>query len=127
MKVRDLIPKKEKLDREFKNLQLIEKLFKNNPDLAEEIADKMTVFEDAAYEKYLDTEEFKSLMKKENVKKFTKKELAEKADAAFGKIVKTTKNFSMSEEKEKKENKPSFFAFAKVDDESSFLDGLLKK
>ena len=94
---------------------------------AEEIADKMTVFEDAAYEKYLDTEEFKSLMKKENVKKFTKKELAEKADAAFGKIVKTTKNFSMSEEKEKKENKPPFFAFAKVDDESSFLDGLLKK
>ena len=94
---------------------------------AEEIADKMTVFEDAAYEKYLDTEEFKSLMKKENVKKFTKKELAEKADAAFGKLVKTTKNFSMSEEKEKKENKPPFFAFAKVDDESSFLDGLLKK
>lgn len=40
MKVRDVIPKKEKLDREFKNLQLIEKLFKNNPDLAEEIADK---------------------------------------------------------------------------------------
>lgn len=94
---------------------------------AEEIADKMTVFEDVAYEKYLDTEEFKSLMKKENVKKFTKKELIEKADAAFGKLVKTTKNFSMSEEKEKKENKPSFFAFAKVDDESSFLDGLLKK
>lgn len=94
---------------------------------AEEIADKMTVFEDVAYEKYLDTEEFKSLMKKENVKKFTKKELAEKADAAFGKLVKTTKNFSMSEEKEKKENKPSFFAFAKVDDELSFLDGLLKK
>ena len=94
---------------------------------AEEIADKMTVFEDAAYEKYLDTEEFKSLMTKENVKKFTKKELAEKADAAFGKLVKTTKNFSMSEEKEKKENKQPFFAFAKVDDESSFLDGLLKK
>ena len=40
MKVRDVIPKKEKLDREFKNLQLLEKLFKNNPDLAEEIADK---------------------------------------------------------------------------------------
>ena len=40
MKVRDIMPKKEKLDREFKNLQLLEKLFKNNPDLAEEIADK---------------------------------------------------------------------------------------
>ena len=62
----------------------------------------------------------------ENVKKFTKEELAEKADAALGKVVKTTKTFSMKEEKEKKENKPSFFAFAKVEHESSFLDGLLK-
>ena len=40
MKVRDIIPKKEKLDREFKNLQLLEQLFKNNSELAEEIADK---------------------------------------------------------------------------------------
>lgn len=40
MKVKDIMPKKEKLDREFKNLQLLEKLFKNNPELAEEIADK---------------------------------------------------------------------------------------
>lgn len=93
---------------------------------AEEIADKMTVFEDAAYKNYLDTEEFKSLMKKENVKKFTKEELVEKADAALGKVVKATKTFSMGEGKEKKENKPSFFAFAKVEHESSFLDGLLK-
>lgn len=94
---------------------------------AEEIADKMTVFEDAAYEKYLETEEFKSLMEKENVKKFTKEELIEKADAALGKVVKATRTFSMGESKEKKENKPSFFAFAKVEHETSFLDGLLKK
>ena len=40
MKVRDIMPKKEKLDREFKNLQLLEQLFKNNSELAEEIADK---------------------------------------------------------------------------------------
>ena len=40
MKVKDIMPKKEKLDREFKNLQLLEKLFKNNHELAEEIADK---------------------------------------------------------------------------------------
>ena len=93
---------------------------------AEEIADKMTVFEDAAYEKYLETEEFKSLMEKENVKKFTKEELIEKADAALGKVVKATRTFSMGESKEKKENKPSFFAFAKVEHETSFLDGLLK-
>lgn len=94
---------------------------------AEEIADKMTVFEDQAYSKYLETDEFKKLMDVENVKKFTKDELAEKADAALGKVVKTTKTFSMDAEESHKETKPSFFAFARTEHESSFLDGLLKK
>lgn len=94
---------------------------------AEEVAEKMTVFEDAAYENYLETKEFKDLMDVENVKKFTKEELAEKADAALGKVVKATKTFSMSTEAEKKSEKPAFFAFAKIEQNSSFLDGLLKK
>ena len=94
---------------------------------AEEIADKMTVFEDQAYSKYLETDEFKKLMDVENVKKFTKDELVEKADAALGKVVKTTKTFSMDAEELHKETKPSFFAFARTEHESSFLDGLLKK
>lgn len=94
---------------------------------AEEIADKMTVFEDQAYSKYLETDEFKKLMNVENVKKFTKDELVEKADAALGKVVKTTKTFSMDVEESHKETKPSFFAFARTEHESSFLDGLLKK
>ena len=94
---------------------------------AEEVAEKMTVFEDAAYENYLETKEFKDLMDVENVKKFTKEELAEKADAALGKVVKATKTFSMSTETEKKSEKPAFFAFAKIEQNSSFLDGLLKK
>lgn len=97
---------------------------------AEEIADKMTVFSDEAYSKYLDTEEFKSLMAKDTLKKFTKDELIEKADAALGKLNRTHQTFSMNTNKteDKKENKaPSFLAFAKIDHESSFLDGLLKK
>ncbi len=94
---------------------------------AEEIADKMTVFDDQAYSKYLETDEFKKLMNVENVKKFTKDELVEKADAALGKVVKTTKTFSMNAEESHKESKPSFFAFARTEHESSFLDGLLKK
>lgn len=94
---------------------------------AEEIADKMTVFEDQAYSKYLETDEFKKLMDVENVKKFTKDELVEKADAALGKVVKTTKTFSINAEESHKETKPSFFAFARTEHESSFLDGLLKK
>lgn len=94
---------------------------------AEEIADKMTVFEDQAYSKYLETDEFKKLMDVENVKKFTKDELVEKADAALGKVVKTTKTFSMNTEESHKKTKPSFFAFARTEHDTSFLDGLLKK
>ena len=94
---------------------------------AESIADKMTVFEDQAYSKYLETDEFKKIMDVENVKKFTKDELIEKADAALGKVVKSTKTFAMNTEEKHKEGKPSFFAFAKYEQETSFLDGLLKK
>lgn len=94
---------------------------------AESIADKMTVFDDDAYANYLDSNEFKTLMDVENVKKFTKEELAEKADAALGKIVKATKTFAMNPEESHKENKPGFFAFSKHENETSFLDALLKK
>lgn len=94
---------------------------------AEEIADKMTVFDDQAYSKYLETNEFKKLMDVENVKQFTKDELVEKADAALGKVVKTTKTFSMDVDEPKKDAKPSFFAFARTESDTSFLDGLLKK
>ena len=93
---------------------------------AEQIADKMTVFEDEAYKNYLETDEFKSLMDVENVKKFTKEELTEKADAALGKVVKTTKTFTMNiEEPKKDEKRPAFLAFARTEQNSSFLDGLL--
>lgn len=93
---------------------------------AEELADKMTVFNDEAYSAYLETKEFMSLMEEENVLKFTKEELIEKADAALGRLVKTNKTFSV-EKTETKEVKPSFFAFAKHEDTSSYLDSLLKK
>lgn len=80
---------------------------------AESIADKMTVFEDPAYANYLEADEFKNLMSEDTVKKFTKDELAEKADAALGKLVKTTKSFSFSEANVKpvqKKNKVSVFS-----------------
>ena len=93
---------------------------------AESIADKMTVFEDEAYASYLETDVFKSLMEKETVKQFSKEELVEKADAALGKLVKTSKTFSMKEEKVETK-KPAFFAFAQQTKDTSFLDGLLKK
>lgn len=95
---------------------------------AEAYADKMTVFADESYSNYLETDEFKELMSEETVKKFTKEELQEKADAALGKLVKKNKTFAFnSEKKDEKKKTPSFFAFAKQETDSSFLDSLLKK
>lgn len=64
---------------------------------AEVYADKMTIFDDEAYSDYLDTNEFKALMSKETVDKFSKEELQEKADATLGKLVKQNKSFSFAE------------------------------
>ena len=95
---------------------------------AEAYADKMTVFEDESYSNYLETDEFKELMSEETVKKFTKEELQEKADAALGKLVKKNKTFAFSaEKKDEKKKSPSFFAFSRQEVDSSFLDSLLKK
>lgn len=69
---------------------------------AEEFADKMTVFDDDAYTEYLETDEFKTLMSKESIEKYSKDELSEKADAALGKLVKKNKTFSYSENPENK-------------------------
>lgn len=94
---------------------------------AEMLADKMTVFNDDAYTGYLDTEEFKSLMSEDTMRKFTKDELVEKADAALGRLVKVTKTFSYQEPSEKEKPKPTMFMFGKVEPSNTFLDSLLKK
>lgn len=94
---------------------------------AEEKADKMSIFEDESYSNYLETDEFKELMSDESIKKFSKDELQEKADAALGKLVKKTGTFALNPEKKEEKKTPSFFAFAKQEKDSSFLDSLLKK
>ena len=75
---------------------------------AEIYADKMTVFEDEAYADYLETDEFKARMSDESVNQYSKEELAEKADATLGKLVKKNRAFSYSENNEKKSNKVNF-------------------
>lgn len=75
---------------------------------AEVYADKMTVFDDDAYADYLETDEFKALMSDEFVNQYSKEELAEKADATLGKLVKKNRAFSYSENNEKKSNKVNF-------------------
>lgn len=104
---------------------IVEKLAKYED--AEVMADKMTVFSDKAYANYLETKEFKLLMSEENMKKFSKEELIEKADAALGRLVKVNKAFSYQEPEKKENPKPATFAFGAHEGSSSFLDSLLKK
>lgn len=75
---------------------------------AEVYADKMTVFDDEAYADYLETDEFKALMSDESINQYSKEELAEKADATLGKLVKKNRAFSYSGNNEKKSNKVNF-------------------
>ena len=78
---------------------------------AEIYADKMTVFDDEAYADYLETDEFKALMSDESVNQYSKEELAEKADATLGKLVKKNKTFSFaSTETKKRVNRVAFNA-----------------
>lgn len=81
---------------------VVEKL--NTYKSAEVFADKMTVFDDEAYSEYLDTDEFKALMSEDSVNKYSKKELSEKADATFGKLVKKNKTFSFAGETPQKKH-----------------------
>lgn len=91
---------------------------------AEEIADKMTVFDDENYAQFLETPEFKELM--ETVDKYSKEELEDKANIAFSKLVKKNKTFALETPTEEKP-KATMFAFGRIETKSSFLDGLLKK
>ena len=84
---------------------------------AEVFADKMTVFEDEAYADYLETDEFKALMSEETVNQFSKEELAEKADATLGKLVKKNKTFSFAAtETKKRVNRVAFNAEKETED-----------
>ena len=80
-------------------------------------ADKMTVFEDEAYADYIETDEFKALMSDESVNQYSKEELAEKADATLGKLVKKNKTFSFaSTETKKRVNRVAFNAEKQTED-----------
>lgn len=84
---------------------------------AEVFADKMTVFDDEAYSDYLETDEFKSLMSEESVNQYSKEELAEKADATLGKLVKKNKTFSFANtETKKRVNRVAFNAEKETED-----------
>ena len=115
---------KSQLDRMRSNYSsVVEEL--NKYKEAEDIADKMSIFDDESYSDYLETDEFKELMSEDTLKKFSKEELQVKTDAALGKLVKKNKvfSFSASENRDKKVNKIGINAsFEKTDDNEPYGD-----
>ena len=99
----------------------------NTYKAAELYADKMTVFNDESYIQFLDTPEFKELMSKEVVDKYSKEELEDKANIVFSKLVKKNKTFALEKPVEEKKEVKSMFAFGRIESKSSFLDGLLNQ
>ena len=91
---------------------------------AELNAQREEVFNDDAYAEFVETNSFKEI--KENISTYSVEELRTACDLAFAKEVKNKGMFSMNEKKDEKK-KPSFFAFAKQETDTSFLDSLLKK
>lgn len=94
---------------------------------AEELADKITIFDDEDYADYLETEEFKSLMSKETLKKYSKEELKEKADAAFGRICKAKKKTTFAADNnvnvtKKRKNSVAIFTDADSAEDSIYGD-----
>ena len=98
----------------------------NSYKYAEDIADKLTVFEDESYSAYLETDAFKELMKEETLSKYSKEQIIEKADAALGKAVKESKSFAFNFSKEnakKKRTKIGVFSdFENAEDQNPYGD-----
>lgn len=93
---------------------------------AELNAQREAVFNDEAYADFVETDSFKKI--KENINTYSIDELRTACDLAFAKEVKNKGTFALNHEnKDEKKKTPSFFAFARQETDSSFLDSLLKK
>lgn len=116
---------KVELDRMRSNYSSIEAEL-NKYKEAELNAQREAVFNDEAYVDFVETESFKKI--KENINTYSVEELRTACDLAFAKEVKNKGTFALNHEKQDEKKKtPSFFAFARQETDSSFLDSLLKK
>ena len=119
------ISQKAELDRMRSNYSSIEAEL-NKYKEAELNAQREAVFNDEAYADFVETDSFKNI--KENINTYSVDELRTACDLAFAKEVKNKGTFALNhEKKDEKKKAPSFFAFAKQETDSSFLDSLLKK
>lgn len=93
----------------------------------EEEPNKMSLLNSSDYLSIADQNDFAELKKIENHFDLTMDELKNKADGILLQYAKAGKlNFASNEEVHN-EPKKDFFAFAKINQDTSFLDGLLKK
>lgn len=115
---------KAELDRMRSNYSSIEAEL-NKYKEAELNAQREAVFNDEAYAEFVETESFKKI--KENINTYSVDELRTACDLAFAKEVKNKGTFALNTEKKEEKKSPAFFAFAKQETDSSFLDSLLKK
>lgn len=102
--------------------------------LYESEPEKIEVLSSEDYALIKDTEEYKELSKRDNYFNLSKEELTSKLDGMLNAYAKELgkKNFSVDSKEESKEEKSEepkkdFFAFARIETKSSFLDGLLGK
>lgn len=95
----------------------------------EEEPEKMNVLTSSAYQSIADQKDFEEFMKMENHFDLSIDEVKDKADAMLLQYAKSGKlNFAKIETEEKHgESRKDFFAFARIEPDTSFLDKLLKK
>ena len=110
----------------------LESMKNNYSDISDKLAkyesepEKVEVLNSADYTSIAGTQEFEDLKKRENYFNLTVDEVKDKADAILLQYAKAGKlNFAADTSEKKEESKKDFFAFAKVEHNSSFLDGLL--
>lgn len=92
--------------------------------------EKMSILNSVAYQSIADQKDFEEFMKQENHFDLSVDEVRDKADAMLLQYAKFGKlNFAKVEVEEKKaeDSKKDFFAFARIEPDTSFLDKLLKR
>lgn len=90
--------------------------------------EKMNILNSNDYSNIADQADFIELKKQENHFDLTVDELKNKADAMLLQYAKSGKlSFAQVQEKNEEEPKRDFFAFARIEHKTNFLDGLLKQ
>lgn len=115
----DEISQLETMKRNYSSIESELSQFKAEPE-------KIAVLESADYDQIKDTKQYAELAKRENYFELSKDDLTAKLDSILLDYAKKHKVEFASKE-QKPEKKQNFFAFARIENNTSFLDGLLNR